>query len=51
MKELFITISSKYRRPVSSIFKEKFMVYWAIPEKIQTGAGVEDMEFPGVSKK
>ena len=26
------------------------MPSWAIPEKIQTG-GVEDMEFPGVSKK
>ena len=25
-------------------------MYWAIPEKIQTG-WVEDMEFPGVSKK
>ena len=24
---------------------------WAIPEKIQTGDRVEDMEFPGVSKK
>ena len=24
---------------------------WAIPEKIQTPAGVEDMEFPGVLKK
>ena len=26
------------------------LLQWAIPEKIQTG-GVEDMEFPGVSKK
>ena len=25
MKELFITISSKYRRPVPSLFKEKLM--------------------------
>ena len=29
------------------------MYYWAIPEKIQTGGegGVEDIEFPGVSKE
>ena len=25
--------------------------YWAIPEKIQTGVGVEEMEFPAVLKK
>ena len=28
------------------------VLYWAIPEKTQTGGGgVEDMEFPVVSKK
>ena len=29
------------------------IIKWAIPEKKQTweGGGVEDMEFPGVSKK
>ena len=27
------------------------VLYWAIPEKTQTGEGVEDMEFPVVSKK
>ena len=32
------------------IFCKNIPMEWANPEKIQTG-GVEDMEFPGVSRK
>ena len=30
---------------------EPWFLKWAIPEKKQTGEGVKDMEFSGVSKK
>ena len=45
---LYNVLQSKYD---AKTFKY-IMYYWAIPEKIQTGGGgVEDIEFPGVSKE